>query len=123
MTALTGESSAHTVPEFKLGNFVCKDVATLSESSAPKPRSNSRSNSVKVFSTIELFTLITDWDWLDEPRSGLGGGWKIGGVNGCVCYVRAHVPRRSHHGRFMLQRAGCPNPIKPATRTADRSGD
>jgi hypothetical protein len=60
----------------KLLNCTCEDVAILSASGTLKPLGKPRPNSVKLFSTIELFTLIADRDWLDEATKTISQHWR-----------------------------------------------
>ena len=60
----------------KLLNCTCEDVAILSASGTLKPLGKPRPNAVKLFSTIELFTLIADRDWLDEATKTIGQHWR-----------------------------------------------
>lgn len=60
----------------KLLNCTCEDVAILSAAGTLKPLGKPRPNSVKLFSTIELFTLIADRDWLDEATKTISQHWR-----------------------------------------------
>lgn len=60
----------------KLLNCTCDDVAILSAAGTLKPLGKPRPNAVKLFSSIELFTLIADRDWLDEATKTISHHWR-----------------------------------------------
>ena len=57
-------------------NCTCEDVAILSSTGKLKPLGKPRPNAVKLFSTIELFTLIADRNWLDDATKTIGQHWR-----------------------------------------------
>ncbi|MBI1178329.1 hypothetical protein GC207_12910 [bacterium] len=60
----------------KLLNCTCEDVTILSSAGKLKPLGKPRPNAVKLFSAIELFTLIADRDWLDDATKTIGQFWR-----------------------------------------------
>jgi len=92
----------------KLLNCTSDDVAILASSGKLRALGRPRPNGVKLFSTIELFTLLADRDWLDEATKTIGQYWK-----------RKHEQRngRSAWNRRRNECAARPDgPKKPSTK-------
>ena len=60
----------------KLLNCTTDDVALLVSAGRLKPLGRPRVNAVKLFSSIELFTLLADRPWLDEVTRTIGQYWR-----------------------------------------------
>ena len=60
----------------KLLNCTTDDVALLVSAGRLKPLGRPRVNAVKLFSSIELFTLLADRQWLDEATKTIGQYWR-----------------------------------------------
>lgn len=60
----------------KILNCTADDVAILASSGKLKPLGRPRPNGVKLFSSIELFALLADRDWLDDATKTIGQYWK-----------------------------------------------
>jgi hypothetical protein len=66
----------HAAQVAKLLNCTADDVALLASSGKLKPLGRPRPNAVKLFSTIELITLLADREWLDEATKTIGQFWR-----------------------------------------------
>jgi hypothetical protein len=60
----------------KLLNCTLEDVTVLSSSGKLRALGNPRPNGVKLFSTIELITLLADRDWLDDVTKTISQHWR-----------------------------------------------
>ena len=60
----------------KLLNCTTDDVALLTTAGKLKPLGRPRPNAVKLFSTIELITLLADREWLDDATKTIGQYWR-----------------------------------------------
>ncbi len=60
----------------KLLNCSTEDVAILVSAGTLKALGRPRTNGVKLFSTIELFTLLADREWLDDATKAIGQFWR-----------------------------------------------
>jgi hypothetical protein len=60
----------------KLLNCTSEDVAVLASAGKLRALGRPRPNAVKLFSTIELFTLLADREWLDEATKTIGQFWR-----------------------------------------------
>ena len=67
----------HAAQVAKLLNCTTDDVALLASSGKLKPLGRPRPNAVKLFSTIELFTLLANRDWLDDATKTIGQYWRL----------------------------------------------
>jgi hypothetical protein len=66
----------HATHVAKLLNCTTDDVAILASAGKLKALGKPRPNAVKLFSTIELFTLLADREWLDEATKTIGQYWR-----------------------------------------------
>ena len=66
----------HSAQVAKLLNCTTDDVAVLASAGKLKALGRPRPNAVKLFSTIELITLLADRDWLDEATKTIGQFWR-----------------------------------------------
>jgi hypothetical protein len=57
-------------------NCTRKDVAILVGAGKLRPWGSPNTNAVKFFSTMELFALLADREWLDEATKTIGQFWK-----------------------------------------------
>jgi hypothetical protein len=60
----------------KILNCTNDDVAVLASAGKLRALGRPRPNAVKLFSTIELFTLLADREWLDEATKTIGQYWR-----------------------------------------------
>jgi hypothetical protein len=60
----------------KLLNCTPEDVAVLVGAGKLRPLGRLNPNAVKFFSSIELMTLLSDREWLDEATKTIGRFWK-----------------------------------------------
>jgi len=60
----------------KLLNCSTEDVAILVTAGKLRALGKPRPNTVKFFSSIQLFGLLSDPDWLDEATKTIGQYWK-----------------------------------------------
>src|SRR5512136_2777043 len=71
----------HAAQVAKILNCTTDDVAILASAGKLRALGRPRPNAVKLFSTIELFTLLADREWLDEATKTIGherGGPEVG---------------------------------------------
>ena len=66
----------HAAQVAKVLNCTTDDVAILVSAGKLKPLGKPRPNAVKLFSTIELITLLADREWLDEATKTIGQYWR-----------------------------------------------
>jgi hypothetical protein len=66
----------HATQVAKLLNCTPDDVAILASAGKLRALGRPRPNAVKLFSTIELFTLLADREWLDEATKTIGQFWR-----------------------------------------------
>lgn len=66
----------HAAQVAKILNCTTDDVAILASAGKLRALGRPRSNAVKLFSTIELFTLLADREWLDEATKTIGQYWR-----------------------------------------------
>jgi hypothetical protein len=69
----------------KLLNCTSEDVAVLVTADKLRPLGRPNSNAVKFFSAVELISLLTGREWLDEATKTIGQFWKRKNAN-----VRSH---------------------------------
>ena len=60
----------------KLLNCTTEDVAILVSAGKLRPLGRPKPNNVKFFSSIELITLLTDREWLDDATKTIGQHWR-----------------------------------------------
>jgi hypothetical protein len=60
----------------KLLNCSTEDVAILVSAGKLRPLGRPKPNNVKFFSTVDLFALLADPDWLDEATKTIGQFWR-----------------------------------------------
>ena len=60
----------------KLLNCSTEDVAILVSAGKLRALGKPRPNAVKLFSSIELITLLADSDWLDDATKTIGQYWR-----------------------------------------------
>ncbi len=60
----------------KLLNCTPEDVALLVTAGKLRPLGRPKPNAVKFFSTVELFALLADRDWLDDATKTIGQFWR-----------------------------------------------
>jgi hypothetical protein len=60
----------------KLLNCTTDDVAILVSAGKLRALGRPKPNAVKFFSSIELFTLLADREWLDEATKTIGQYWR-----------------------------------------------
>jgi len=60
----------------KILNCTTDDVAILASAGKLRALGRPRPNGVKLFGTIELFTLLADREWLDEATKTIGQYWR-----------------------------------------------
>jgi hypothetical protein len=66
----------HAAQVAKLLNCSTDDIAILSSTGTLRPLGKPRPSAVKYFSTIELFTLLADREWLDEVTRTISAYWR-----------------------------------------------
>jgi hypothetical protein len=66
----------HAAQVARLLNCSTDDVAILASAGKLRPLGKPRPSSVKYFSTIELFTLLADREWLDEVTKTISAYWR-----------------------------------------------
>jgi hypothetical protein len=66
----------HAAEVAKLLNCTTEDVALLVSAGNLKALGRPRPNGVKLFSTIELLTLLADREWLDGATKTIGQFWR-----------------------------------------------
>src|SRR5512136_672105 len=66
----------HAAQVAKILNCTTDDVAILASAGKLRALGRPRPNAVKLFSTIELFTLLADREWLDEATKTIGQHWR-----------------------------------------------
>jgi hypothetical protein len=66
----------HAAQVAKILNCTTDDVAILASAGKLRALGRPRPNAVKLFSTIELFTLLADREWLDEATKTIGHYWR-----------------------------------------------
>ncbi len=60
----------------ELLNCTTDDVAILASAGKLRALGRPRPNAVKLFSTIDLFTLLADREWLDDATKTIGQYWR-----------------------------------------------
>lgn len=66
----------HAAQVAKLLNCSADDVAILASAGKIRPLGKPRPSAVKYFSTVELITLLSDREWLDEVTKTISAYWR-----------------------------------------------
>ena len=92
----------------KILNCTTDDVGLLASAGKLRPLGKPRINAVKLFSSIELFTLLADRDWLDDATKTIGQYWRRKNERRHGC--RRSVPRET------VSPVPAPSRKKPSTK-------
>lgn len=66
----------HAAEVAKILNCTTEDVTVLTSAGKLRPLGKPRPNSVKLFSAIELLSLLADREWLDDATKTIGQFWR-----------------------------------------------